>query len=55
MDKHGFFQEPVDKDLVPDYYTFITQPMDFKTMKTKLLNHEYQSFTQFQVASANIE
>jgi hypothetical protein len=41
--KGGLFSEPVSKDDFPDYYTKITRPMDYSTMKSKLENGEYRS------------
>ncbi|KAJ3446931.1 hypothetical protein M0813_16272 [Anaeramoeba flamelloides] len=37
----SIFQEPVDAEDVPDYYTVIKNPMDFSKMKKKLENGEY--------------
>lgn len=35
------FLQPVNKDLVPDYYTVITQPMDLSTMEERLMQNGY--------------
>lgn len=37
------FQDPVDKNIVPDYYNHIAHPMDIKTMQSKLDTHKYTS------------
>lgn len=39
----GWFIEPVDGDVVPDYYTIITSPMDLGTIKDRLLRGGYAS------------
>ena len=33
---------------VPDYLEFISQPMDFSTMRSKLENHAYRSVTDLE-------
>lgn len=37
------FAEPVDPEKfgIKDYFTIITRPMDFGTIKTKLKEHQY--------------
>ncbi|TPX70705.1 hypothetical protein SpCBS45565_g01562 [Spizellomyces sp. 'palustris'] len=47
-DKDGLFAEPVTPELAPDYYVFITNPMDFSTMMQKLENHEYKNVGSFE-------
>lgn len=47
-DVNRFFLEPVSIEYVPDYLTFITNPMDLGTMKTKVDHHEYTSFECFE-------
>uniref|UniRef100_H3CEH6 Bromodomain and PHD finger containing 3 n=1 Tax=Tetraodon nigroviridis TaxID=99883 RepID=H3CEH6_TETNG len=37
------FAQPVDIKEVPDYAEFISQPMDFSTMQSKLESHAYRS------------
>lgn len=46
--KGGAFSEPVPKDEFPDYYTKISKPMDYGTMKAKVENGEYRSAQQMQ-------
>jgi bromodomain-containing factor 1 len=43
------FEKPVDpiKDKVPSYFTVIKKPMDFGTIKKKLLEIEYIKFQDF--------
>ncbi|CAG5121191.1 unnamed protein product, partial [Candidula unifasciata] len=41
------FLEPVDKKLVPDYYTLIKKPMDFQTMLKKCTRLSYASPQEF--------
>lgn len=41
------FMAPVTKDEVPDYYDYISQPMDFGTIKTKFENNEYRTLQAF--------
>ncbi|XP_065313769.1 bromodomain-containing protein DDB_G0280777-like [Gordionus sp. m RMFG-2023] len=47
LDTHQIFHKPVDIKQVSDYLTLISEPMDFSTMRYKLLNNLYQSFEQF--------
>ncbi|RWS31132.1 peregrin-like isoform X11 [Leptotrombidium deliense] len=47
-DTHKFFAEPVNTKEVPDYLEFINDPMDFSTMRTKINNNQYTSFSQFE-------
>ena len=37
------FKDPVDKDLVPNYYSIIASPMDLSTMDTRLESGFYTS------------
>ncbi|CAI9617005.1 unnamed protein product [Staurois parvus] len=41
------FLEPVNPRLVPGYRKIIKNPMDFSTMRNKLLNGRYSSFEEF--------
>lgn len=41
------FMEPVTKDEVPDYYEYITHPMDFGTIKSKFDSDTYVTVQQF--------
>lgn len=41
------FLEPVDKNLVPDYYDIIKSPMDISTIKKKLSDSRYESKADF--------
>lgn len=41
------FLEPVDKKVVPDYYTLIKKPMDFQTMLKKCARLSYASPQEF--------
>ncbi|MGH0164393.1 UNVERIFIED_CONTAM: hypothetical protein FKN15_069017 [Acipenser sinensis] len=42
-DSAQIFAEPVDLKEVPDYLEFISHPMDFATMRTKLESHGYRT------------
>ncbi|XP_026223619.1 bromodomain and PHD finger-containing protein 3 isoform X2 [Anabas testudineus] len=42
-DTAQIFAEPVNIKEVPDYLEFVSQPMDFSTMRTKLESHAYCS------------
>ncbi|XP_029011640.1 bromodomain and PHD finger-containing protein 3 [Betta splendens] len=42
------FAEPVDIKEVPDYLEFISEPMDFSTMRTKLESHAYRSVADLE-------
>ena len=41
VDEYEIFADPVDASEVPDYYETITNPMDFSTMKSKVMKGEY--------------
>ncbi|RWS14694.1 peregrin-like isoform X10 [Dinothrombium tinctorium] len=47
-DAQKIFAEPVNVKEVPDYLDFVKNPMDFSTMRTKINNNQYTSFTQFE-------
>ncbi|KAM9855935.1 bromodomain and PHD finger-containing protein 3 isoform 2-T2 [Aulostomus maculatus] len=47
-DSAQIFAEPVNIKEVPDYLEFISQPMDFSTMRTKLENHAYRSVADLE-------
>jgi len=49
LDKPGLFAEPVNEQLVKDYRTVITKPMDFATIAEKVQNLEYDGFEDFEV------
>uniref|UniRef100_A0A8C5H6Z1 Bromodomain and PHD finger-containing protein 3-like n=1 Tax=Gouania willdenowi TaxID=441366 RepID=A0A8C5H6Z1_GOUWI len=48
-DTAHIFAQPVDIKEVPDYLEFISQPMDFSTMSSKLENHTYRSVADLEV------
>ncbi|CAO3612593.1 unnamed protein product [Mucor hiemalis] len=47
-DAYGFFLEPVNPKLVPDYLKIIKSPMDFSTMRNKLEAGQYKSVEEFR-------
>ncbi|KAK2897928.1 bromodomain and PHD finger-containing protein 3 isoform X1 [Channa argus] len=47
-DTAQIFLQPVDIKEVPDYLEFISKPMDFSTMRTKLDNHAYRSVVDLE-------
>ncbi|XP_026188316.1 bromodomain and PHD finger-containing protein 3 isoform X2 [Mastacembelus armatus] len=47
-DTAQIFAEPVNIKEVPDYLDFISQPMDFTTMRTKLESHAYRSVADLE-------
>ncbi|XP_056279278.1 bromodomain and PHD finger-containing protein 3 [Pseudoliparis swirei] len=47
-DTAQIFEEPVDIKEVPDYLEFISQPMDFSTMRAKLEGHVYHSVADLE-------
>ena len=49
-DAYGFFLEPVDTNIVTDYLTIITNPMDLGTMRKKVANNEYPNIDSFKVS-----
>ncbi len=42
------FKEPVDSNLVPDYYNKITQPMDLQTLEKNLESGNYKNKNVFE-------
>lgn len=48
-DPHGFFAFPVTDAIAPGYSMIIKHPMDFGTMKEKIVSNEYKSITEFKV------
>lgn len=48
-DPHGFFAFPVTDAIAPGYSMIIKHPMDFGTMKDKIIANEYKSVTEFKV------
>uniref|UniRef100_A0A3Q3FD29 Bromodomain and PHD finger containing, 3b n=1 Tax=Labrus bergylta TaxID=56723 RepID=A0A3Q3FD29_9LABR len=47
-DTAQIFAEPVNIKEVPDYPEFISQPMDFSTMRSKLDSHAYRSISDLE-------
>ncbi|KAM3613896.1 uncharacterized protein V6R79_006725 [Siganus canaliculatus] len=47
-DPHGFFTFPVTDAIAPGYSVIIKHPMDFSTMKDKIMNNEYNTVTEFK-------
>ncbi|KAM3823092.1 bromodomain-containing protein 9 isoform 3-T3 [Vipera latastei] len=47
-DPHGFFAFPVTDAIAPGYSMIIKHPMDFGTMKEKIVANEYKSVTEFK-------
>ncbi|XP_062216889.1 uncharacterized protein LOC133916989 isoform X2 [Phragmites australis] len=47
-DTYGVFSEPVDPEELPDYHEIIGHPMDFSTIREKLLNDSYFTLEQFE-------
>ncbi|KAI3357141.1 hypothetical protein L3Q82_015606 [Scortum barcoo] len=47
-DTAQIFAQPVDIKEVPDYLEFISQPMDFSTMRSKLEGHKYHSVADLE-------
>ncbi|XP_068599428.1 bromodomain and PHD finger-containing protein 3 [Brachionichthys hirsutus] len=47
-DAAKIFAQPVDIKEVPDYLEFISQPMDFSTMVSKLESHAYRSVADLE-------
>lgn len=48
-DNYGFFLQPVDTKLVPDYTRIIKTPMDLGTMKKKVQKGIYKNPNAFKV------
>uniref|UniRef100_A0A8C5U826 Bromodomain and PHD finger containing 3 n=1 Tax=Malurus cyaneus samueli TaxID=2593467 RepID=A0A8C5U826_9PASS len=47
-DAAQIFTEPVNLNEVPDYLEFISNPMDFSTMRRKLESHLYRTVDEFE-------
>ncbi|XP_071993338.1 bromodomain and PHD finger-containing protein 3 isoform X4 [Engystomops pustulosus] len=47
-DSAKIFNEPVNLKEVPDYMDFVLHPMDFSTMRKKIICHQYPSFLAFE-------
>ncbi|XP_053699938.1 bromodomain-containing protein 9 [Synchiropus splendidus] len=47
-DPHGFFSFPVTDAIAPGYSSIIKHPMDFSTMKDKIVNNDYTTVTEFK-------
>ncbi|GAA5801559.1 hypothetical protein HPULCUR_007007 [Helicostylum pulchrum] len=47
-DAYGFFLEPVNPKLVPDYLKIIKNPMDFSTMRKKVMEGSYTTVDLFR-------
>ncbi|XP_065710843.1 bromodomain and PHD finger-containing protein 3 isoform X2 [Patagioenas fasciata] len=47
-DAAQIFAEPVNLKEVPDYLEFISNPMDFSTMRRKLESHLYRTLDEFE-------
>src|SRR5699024_9973860 len=47
-DTNKFFCEPVSIEHVPDYLSYIQEPMDLGTMRQKVEQCQYRSFDAFQ-------
>uniref|UniRef100_A0A8C5EKN5 Bromodomain-containing protein 9 n=1 Tax=Gouania willdenowi TaxID=441366 RepID=A0A8C5EKN5_GOUWI len=47
-DPHGFFAFPVTDAIAPGYSVIIKHPMDFSTMKDKIMNNDYNTVTEFK-------
>ncbi|XP_027755685.1 bromodomain and PHD finger-containing protein 3 isoform X4 [Empidonax traillii] len=47
-DAAQIFTEPVNLNEVPDYLEFISNPMDFSTMRRKLESHLYRTLDEFE-------
>nr|XP_009382068.1 PREDICTED: bromodomain-containing protein DDB_G0270170-like isoform X1 [Musa acuminata subsp. malaccensis] len=47
-DTYGVFSEPVDPEELPDYHEVIEHPMDFGTVRNKLLTGAYFNLEQFE-------
>ncbi|URD81761.1 BROMO [Musa troglodytarum] len=50
-DTYGVFSEPVDPEELPDYHEVIEHPMDFGTVRDKLLTGAYFNLEQFEARS----
>ncbi|CAF0991360.1 unnamed protein product, partial [Didymodactylos carnosus] len=48
LDENQYFELPVDREEVPSYYSFITHPMNFSTMRKKIEYNAYENFAEFE-------
>ncbi|XBH58481.1 uncharacterized protein [Aegilops tauschii subsp. strangulata] len=47
-DTYGVYSDPVDPEELPDYHELIEHPMDFSTIREKLLSDKYTILEQFE-------
>ncbi|XP_020576744.1 uncharacterized protein LOC110022245 isoform X2 [Phalaenopsis equestris] len=47
-DTYGVFSEPVDPEELPDYHDIIQHPMDFGTVRKRLLSGSYRNLEHFE-------
>lgn len=48
IDHYNIFYEPVTEETAPGYFSVVSKPMDFTTMRTKINDDKYQYYSQFQ-------
>lgn len=48
-----YFNDPVTEDIAPQYFSIISHPMDFKTMRKKLKEGKYRNVDALQVLENN--
>lgn len=48
-----YFNDPVTEDIAPQYFSIISHPMDFKTMRKKLKEGKYRNVDALQVRENN--
>ena len=46
LDRTHIFAYPVTEDIAPGYFSVISEPMDFTTIRARLNNNDYLSFYQ---------
>ena len=49
LDRTHIFAYPVTEDIAPGYFSVISEPMDFTTIRARLKNNDYLSFYPFCV------
>jgi len=49
LDKTYIFAMPVTEDIAPGYFSVVTHPMDFSTLRAKVKNNDYPHFHPFCV------
>lgn len=48
IDQYNIFYEPITEETAPGYFSVVSKPMDYTTMRSKINDDKYQYYSQFQ-------